>query len=536
MRKEVVNSLVVCMLTCALQSGAVPATGVVASAAESANTNVKDLKRSVEAAIAAGNFDEAISALLRAHKLEPKDDAVEKLLSRAYFEKAKSIQADPTKALDEVCKAYFYDDDVRDVSLLKSKLCWALKKNPDKFDDVRQLGDAAAARGEREAAIVHYSQALALKDDPQLLEARTKILKELGLPFWPAVDTEGVDYNGYMMTAQRWIRSVWLPPRGKESTRVVVLFTVSRNGRISNPRVTKSSGDAETDSAALKTVSLVSPLRPLPAGSDDTVDIQFFFDYNNLAGKKPGQNQTLEGLAFYEKGKTEFLKGNYSQAIEHLEKAVASAAGRPSYLFTDRLIDALLACGDAAGKGDPCKALPYYQRALNLDPAYSNSNERWKQAVSAMGVDVASDEAVIAFAKKLETAGDAQGALAAYKVLINRGNKQSDVIERRAAMEKRLGSDGVAKRWRDYIERNPNSVEAHLGLAIALKDLGDIAGALKEFTRVLELDSNNESAKENIKSLTSALSKQTSMPDLSKETSTQAVSKEASTVSKETAP
>lgn len=468
--------------------------------------NVKQLKQSAHSAISARNFDRAIDDLLKARKMAPKDSSIDKELSRAYFERGKAAQNHPQQALDDLCQAYFYSDNNREVALLRARLIFALRKNPDKFDDLKQLGDSAVARGQKEAAIVHYSQALGLSTNAELMQARSKILKELGLSFWPPVDTK-TDYNAYMMTAQRWIRSVWLPPRGKNSSRVTVRFHVVKDGRIKRPRVHQTSGDSETDGAALKALELVSPLRRLPDGPDDEVDIEFTFDYNNLSGDKQIRGQLLEGISFYEKGESEFLKGNYSEAIPYLEKSVAAASSKRCYLFNDRLIDALLAAGDAQG-GDPCKALPYYQRALNLDATYDPSMAKWEKALGNMGVDSSSDEAVIAFAKKLEGAGDFQGALAAYRALINRGNKRTDVSERVSALDKRISSEGISKRWRDHIERNPNSVEGHLGLALSLKDAGDVDGALKEFAKVLELDAQNASAKENIQKLTPTEAKQ----------------------------
>jgi TonB family protein len=53
---------------------------------------------------------------------------------------------------------------------------------------------------------------------------------------------------------------------------------------MSNLRLDHSSGLAIADQAALKAVENAAPFRPLPAGAQDDVDIQFTFDYNVFAG------------------------------------------------------------------------------------------------------------------------------------------------------------------------------------------------------------------------------------------------------------
>lgn len=98
----------------------------------------------------------------------------------------------------------------------------------------------------------------------------------------PGVDAiKEPDFGPYMLELQRRIKRNWHPPRGNESKRVVLLFKVSRDGRLLSLKPVKSSGNSETDAAAMDAVKISAPFRPLPPeyrGSD--VDIQFTFDYN----------------------------------------------------------------------------------------------------------------------------------------------------------------------------------------------------------------------------------------------------------------
>ena len=89
------------------------------------------------------------------------------------------------------------------------------------------------------------------------------------------------DFGPYMKDLQRRIKMNWDPPKGNESKRVVLLFSISKDGRLLNVKVSKSSGVPAADRAAINAVQLTAPFRPLPAEfKGQKVDIQFTFDYN----------------------------------------------------------------------------------------------------------------------------------------------------------------------------------------------------------------------------------------------------------------
>ena len=98
----------------------------------------------------------------------------------------------------------------------------------------------------------------------------------------PGIDAiKEPDFGPYMRELQRRIKRNWHPPRGNESKRVVLLFKVSRDGRLLRLNVSKSSTVSDADDAALEAVRMSAPFRPLPPeyqGKD--IDIQFTFDYN----------------------------------------------------------------------------------------------------------------------------------------------------------------------------------------------------------------------------------------------------------------
>ncbi len=98
----------------------------------------------------------------------------------------------------------------------------------------------------------------------------------------PGIDAiKEPDFGPYMKELQRRIKMNWDPPKGNESKRVILLFSIARDGRLLNVKVHKSSGLQAADNAAINAVKLTAPFRPLPPEfKGNSVDIQFTFDYN----------------------------------------------------------------------------------------------------------------------------------------------------------------------------------------------------------------------------------------------------------------
>ena len=94
-----------------------------------------------------------------------------------------------------------------------------------------------------------------------------------------------VDFGPYMAELQRRVKRNWIPPEQGNSRRSVLRFSISRNGEISNLRVGKSSGNPDSDAAAMDAVRRATPFRTLPTGyKGRTIDIQFTFDINVFGG------------------------------------------------------------------------------------------------------------------------------------------------------------------------------------------------------------------------------------------------------------
>lgn len=93
------------------------------------------------------------------------------------------------------------------------------------------------------------------------------------------------DFGPYMRDLQAKIKRNWDPPKSDQSKRVVLVFTIAKDGRLLHVRIGRSSGIPSVDRAALSAVQYSAPFKPLPReyrGSD--IDINFTFDYNVFGG------------------------------------------------------------------------------------------------------------------------------------------------------------------------------------------------------------------------------------------------------------
>lgn len=88
-----------------------------------------------------------------------------------------------------------------------------------------------------------------------------------------------VDLAPYLANLKRQIERQWFPPAGHESSKVVLTFSISRSGTISNLAILSGSGRNHVDQAAIDAVQrAANSFGALPPGySRDTLDIEFTF-------------------------------------------------------------------------------------------------------------------------------------------------------------------------------------------------------------------------------------------------------------------
>jgi len=95
----------------------------------------------------------------------------------------------------------------------------------------------------------------------------------------------GSRFSWYVEAVQRRVSGNWLQmsidPRLAYAPRVVVTFTILRDGSIANVQITQSSNNYSVDSSAVRAVQNSSPLMRLPPEySGSSVNCEFWFDYH----------------------------------------------------------------------------------------------------------------------------------------------------------------------------------------------------------------------------------------------------------------
>ncbi len=92
-------------------------------------------------------------------------------------------------------------------------------------------------------------------------------------------DGSNVDFAPYMAMMKKTIQGKWASPKGFDQKKAVAVFSILRDGRITEAELVESSGSAEVDKSALQALKDASPLAPLPKGAPKHVQIRFQFDY-----------------------------------------------------------------------------------------------------------------------------------------------------------------------------------------------------------------------------------------------------------------
>jgi TonB family protein len=255
-------------------------------------TPAMDLNNDGVIALKEGNYPLALQKFKGALKLDPDYQLARDNMAIAHNNYGLQLRSTPKEALKQFHQALYLNSGNPTTVANIDRTIKAIGKDPRLFKDRVALGDEAKLSGDFIGAIVEYSQALKINEDPAVrtkLAEATKILADCRAS---GKDDEGnrkpsvpiVDMGPYMADLQRRIKRAWFPPQGHQSDRVVVVFKIYRLGSMSDLKLTHSSGVAASDQAALDAVQHASPFRSLPAGAPDNVDIPFTFDYNAFNG------------------------------------------------------------------------------------------------------------------------------------------------------------------------------------------------------------------------------------------------------------
>lgn len=94
----------------------------------------------------------------------------------------------------------------------------------------------------------------------------------------------GSRFSWYVEAVQRRISGNWLQstidPSVSAAPRVMVTFTILRDGTVTNIQLTQRSNNYSVDTSAVRAVKDSSPLQPLPGGyAGSNVNVEFYFDF-----------------------------------------------------------------------------------------------------------------------------------------------------------------------------------------------------------------------------------------------------------------
>jgi protein TonB len=129
--------------------------------------------------------------------------------------------------------------------------------------------DANAPRKKHEAQ-KSKDAARPIRED---LDELASILDEIPAPAQVAA-IGNFKYHWYLNNVQQKLERYWNPTSENRSIKVIVSFTIKKDGSISEPSVATSSGNSTLDNLALRAVKLAAPFGKLPPGfEDDQLDL-----------------------------------------------------------------------------------------------------------------------------------------------------------------------------------------------------------------------------------------------------------------------
>lgn len=121
-------------------------------------------------------------------------------------------------------------------------------------------------------------QAERMQEDIDRVQAK-KDDKANGLSDDEDDDVQDVDFGPYMTQMKKSIQAKWISPKLTKGKNAVAVFSIQRDGRITDAELAESSGNSEVDASAMAALKAASPLAPLPKGSPKHVQIRYKFEW-----------------------------------------------------------------------------------------------------------------------------------------------------------------------------------------------------------------------------------------------------------------
>lgn len=223
--------------------------------------------------------------------------------------------------------------------------------------------------------------------------------------FSPKQQTENVDFSNYIAGITKEILSLWKAPAGHLNSQTILLFSIDKQGNISNIRTIVSSGSEEFDNSAIDTLKKAAPFEPLPEKfSGTSIDIKFSFDkslnkLNNSEKAFSNRILNIDSMMIYAKEHARF--DMTESGISYYSKAIKSNPENAE-LYRYRSL-----C--YSSKNEYTKALNDANKAIKLAP--ENPYNYIAQGTAYYGMN-RNNLAIESFSKAIKI--DSQNAIAYY--------------------------------------------------------------------------------------------------------------------------
>lgn len=112
------------------------------------------------------------------------------------------------------------------------------------------------------------------KEEPEDLSELEDLLGVLPQPISAVSVAAGFKYDWYLRSIEDKVKRYWSPSITDPNLSVVLIFTIYRNGEISDIKIKERSGNSTLDNLAVRAVKLASPFGKLPPkwGSELSVE------------------------------------------------------------------------------------------------------------------------------------------------------------------------------------------------------------------------------------------------------------------------
>lgn len=120
------------------------------------------------------------------------------------------------------------------------------------------------------------TQPIKKKEKQEDLSELEELLGGLPQPFSKITLGKVFPYQWYINNVQMKVERNWKPSVNDDKLSVVLNFSIYTNGKISEVKINKSSGNAVLDNLALRAVKLAAPFGKIPAGwRNKTLDLSY---------------------------------------------------------------------------------------------------------------------------------------------------------------------------------------------------------------------------------------------------------------------